>query len=111
MQVRGAPLIGVMAAYGVALAMRAEPLNGNLDAACALLAGTRPTAVNLQWAIDAMRRHLLALAPDGRAKASFAHATALAEQDVCLCRAIGEHGLSLIRAAAARKPQLVPSIS
>jgi methylthioribose-1-phosphate isomerase len=55
MQVRGAPLIGVTAAYGLALAMRADPSAVNLDAAAARLAATRPTAVNLHWALDAMR--------------------------------------------------------
>ena len=103
MQVRGAPLIGVTAAYGLALAMRDEPSDAHLDAACALLAGTRPTAVNLQWAIETMRARLLALPPAERPAAGFAHASALAEQDVDLCQAIAAHGLPLIRAAAARK--------
>jgi methylthioribose-1-phosphate isomerase len=62
MQVRGAPLIDVTAAYGLALAMRAGPSDANLDTACAVLAAARPTAVNLQWALAAMRRHLLGLA-------------------------------------------------
>ncbi|MGB7044018.1 MAG: S-methyl-5-thioribose-1-phosphate isomerase, partial [Methylocella sp.] len=66
MQVRGAPLIGVTAAYGLALAMRAGPSDANLDTACAVLAAARPTAVNLQWALAAMRRHLLALPPTER---------------------------------------------
>jgi methylthioribose-1-phosphate isomerase len=101
MRVRGAPLIGVTAAYGLALAMRAEPSDANLDAAAALLAAARPTAVNLQWAISAMRGHLLALPPAERHLAGFARAGTIAEQDVDLCQAIGEHGLRLIRAAAA----------
>jgi methylthioribose-1-phosphate isomerase len=100
MQVRGAPLIGVTAAYGLALAMRADPADANLDAACRILAAARPTAVNLQWAIDAMHGHLLALPPAQRAEAGFARAGAITEQDVGLCRAIGEHGLALIRAVA-----------
>ena len=104
MQVRGAPLIGVTAAYGMALAMRTDASDTNLDSACAILAGARPTAVNLQWAIDSMRRHLLALPPAEREQAGFAHAGAITEQDVELCQAIGGHGLGLIRAAAARKP-------
>jgi methylthioribose-1-phosphate isomerase len=103
MQVRGAPLIGVTAAYGLALAMRAEASDANLDAACRLLAAARPTAVNLQWAINSMREHLLALPASERAEASAAHAGVIAEQDAGLCRAIGEHGLPLIRAAAASK--------
>jgi methylthioribose-1-phosphate isomerase len=103
MQVRGAPLLGVMAAYGLALAMRADASDANLDAACAVLATARPTAVNLQWAIDSMRGLLLTLSPAERAPAGFAHAGAIAEQDAVLCRAIGEHGLRLIQAVAASK--------
>jgi methylthioribose-1-phosphate isomerase len=103
MQVRGAPLIGVTAAYGLALAMRAEPSDANLDAACDMLAEARPTAVNLHWALDTMRRHLLALPPAERGVAAFAHAGAIAEQDIALCEAIGEHGIALIRAASDRK--------
>ena len=104
MQVRGAPLIGVTAAYGMALAMRTDASDTNLDSACAILAGARPTAVNLQWAINSMRRHLLALPPVDREQAGFIHAGAIIEQDVELCQAIGGHGLGLIRAAAVRKP-------
>jgi methylthioribose-1-phosphate isomerase len=103
MQVRGAPLIGVTAAYGVALAMAADPSNANLDDACAMLRATRPTAVNLQWALDAMRAKLEPLAPTSRADAAFALADAIADADVALCAAIGEHGRALIEAAAARK--------
>ena len=103
MQVRGAPLIGVTTAYGLALAMREEPSDANLETACAALGAARPTAVNLQWALEAMRRHLLTLPPAERGRAGFAYADAIAEQDVGLCQAIGAHGLGLIRAAATRK--------
>ncbi|SFK69058.1 S-methyl-5-thioribose-1-phosphate isomerase [Methylocapsa palsarum] len=103
MQVRGAPLIGVTAAYGVALAMAADPSNAHLDDACALLRATRPTAVNLQWALNAMREALEPLAAPSRADAAFALAEAIAEADVALCAAIGEFGRPLIEAAAARK--------
>jgi len=103
MQVRGAPLIGVAAAYGVALAMLDEPSDKNLNEVCAQLIATRPTAVNLRWAIDVTREHLLKLPPAERAAASLARAAELAEQDICLCQAIGKHGLPLIRAAAAGK--------
>lgn len=103
MQVRGAPLIGVTAAYGVALAMRASPSDANLDAACINLAATRPTAVNLQWAVETMRAHLSPLPVAARGEASFLQAGALAEQDASLCQAIGVQGLPLIRAASARK--------
>jgi len=103
MQVRGAPLIGVTAAYGVAFAMRADPSDANLDRACAILAATRPTAVNLKWALESTRRRLSGLPPNERSPAAFSHAAAIADEDVALCEAIGEHGLALIEAAAARK--------
>ncbi len=103
MQVRGAPLIGVTAAYGLALAMRADPSGSNLAAAAARLLATRPTAVNLRFALDMMRQHLLALPEAERASAAFARANLMAEQDTSLCRAIGVNGLGLIRSAAARK--------
>ncbi len=104
MQVRGAPLIGVTAAYGVALAMRADPSDTNLDAASAKLAATRPTAVNLRWALDEMRRHLAGVAASRRAEVAMARANEIAEEDVALCAAIGDHGLALVRDIAARKP-------
>ena len=66
MQVRGAPLIGATAAYGVALAMRTDASDDNLHAACSSLLETRPTAVNLQWALDKARRTLVRLAPEIR---------------------------------------------
>jgi methylthioribose-1-phosphate isomerase len=103
MQVRGAPLIGVTAAYGLALAMRADPSRANLDAATARLAATRPTAVNLRFALDMMRQHLLILPEAERASAAFARANLMADEDTTLCHAIGEHGLGLIRTAAAGK--------
>jgi methylthioribose-1-phosphate isomerase len=103
MQVRGAPLIGVTAAYGLAFAMRDGPSDANLEAAAARLAATRPTAVNLRFAVDAMRQHLLAVPEAERARAAFAHASLIADEDIRLCHAIGEHGLGLIRAAATGK--------
>ncbi|MGD0635516.1 MAG: S-methyl-5-thioribose-1-phosphate isomerase [Beijerinckiaceae bacterium] len=103
MHVRGAPLIGVTAAYGVALALRDDASDEALAQACAMLLATRPTAVNLAWALDEMKRHLLPLADHQRKAAAYAKAEKLAEQDVELCRSIGEHGLDLIRAAAAAK--------
>jgi len=103
MQVRGAPLIGVTAAYGVALAMRADASDESLGLAVDLLARQRPTAVNLRWALDEMRRRLAPLPPAERAAAAFAHAARLADDDVAMCKRIGEHGLRLIRGIAARK--------
>ncbi|MBP2295634.1 S-methyl-5-thioribose-1-phosphate isomerase [Azospirillum rugosum] len=103
MLVRGAPLIGATAAYGVALALRADPSDAALEQACAVLLATRPTAVNLRWALERMRRHLSALPPAERAAAAYAEAAAVADEDVVINRAIGEHGAALIRQAALRK--------
>ncbi len=104
MWVRGAPLIGVTAAYGVALAMRADDSDAALLEACARLAGARPTAVNLAWAVEEMRRLLAPLAPSERARAAYAAAAAIADEDVAINAAIGDHGLAVIRALAASKP-------
>ena len=104
MIVRGAPLIGATAAYGVALAMRADASDAALEAALALLGATRPTAVNLHWALARMRHRLAPLSPEARAQSAYAEAAAICDEDVALCRAIGEHGLPLIAAIAARKP-------
>jgi len=104
MVVRGAPLIGATAAYGVALAMRADASDEALAAALALLGATRPTAVNLHWALARMRRVLSSLPAEARVDAAYAEAAAICDEDVALCRAIGEHGLPLIREIAAAKP-------
>jgi methylthioribose-1-phosphate isomerase len=104
MLVRGAPLIGVTAAYGVALAMRDDPSDANLDAAITDLAAQRPTAVNLRWALDEMRTVLASLPEADRARAAFKHAAKLATDDVEMCRKIGVHGLEIIRDIAAKKP-------
>jgi methylthioribose-1-phosphate isomerase len=103
MQVRGAPLIGATAAYGMALAMRADPSDANLSAAYDRLFASRPTAVNLRWAIDDVAGRLRPLPPEARAEAAFARARAIADEDVELCRAIGAHALPLIETIAARK--------
>ncbi|SMF46444.1 methylthioribose-1-phosphate isomerase [Tistlia consotensis] len=103
MQVRGAPLIGVTAAYGVALAMTEDPSDAGLERACATLLATRPTAVNLRWALEEMQRLLRPLGDNARRQAAYERAGELAEEDVALCRAIGGHGLALIEAAAAKK--------
>lgn len=103
MLVRGAPLIGATAAYGVALAMRAEPSDTALEGACARLLATRPTAVNLRWALERMRTRLAPLPPAARAEAAYAEAAAVCDEDVAINRAIGEHGAALIREAARRK--------
>jgi methylthioribose-1-phosphate isomerase len=102
MQVRGAPLIGVTAAYGVCLALRDDPGDASLARACEVLLATRPTAVNLRAALDAMRETLAPLPPSERVAAAWRRAAELANEDVALCRAIGEHGAKLLRDAATR---------
>ena len=103
MQVRGAPLIGVTAAYGIALAMRANAGNASLAGAHARLMKTRPTAVNLRWALDQMRALLRPLPPAKRPAAAYTRAAELVEEDVATNRAIGEHGLALFQAALKKK--------
>ena len=100
MVVRGAPLIGVTAAYGVALALREHPGDASLANAIENLVATRPTAVNLRWATERMRRTVAPLPPGARAARAYAEAAALAEEDVASCAAIGRHGLGLLRALA-----------
>jgi len=103
MRVRGAPLIGVAAAYGMALALSEDPSDAGLDAASQQLRATRPTAINLAWAVEEVRRAVASLAPDDRAKAAYDAAAALAEADVEINRALGEHGASLLHEIAKRK--------
>ena len=106
MQVRGAPLIGAVAAYGAWLAMRADPSDEGLQAACAALVATRPTAVNLRWALETMAAALAPLPPGARADAARARADALADEDVAVNRALGDHALAIIRRLAeARAPK------
>jgi methylthioribose-1-phosphate isomerase len=103
MLVRGAPLIGATAAYGVALAMREDSSDAALDRACELLVATRPTAINLRWALDEMRSVLQPLTPAARAEAAYIRAGEIADEDVAINRQLGQHGLVLIQAAAAKK--------
>ncbi|OMI00272.1 S-methyl-5-thioribose-1-phosphate isomerase [Bradyrhizobium brasilense] len=103
MLVRGAPLIGATAAYGVALAMRADASNAALERAGRMLLATRPTAVNLKWAVDEMQRALAPLAASARAEAAYARAREIADEDVEINREIGRHGLGLIETIAATK--------
>jgi len=103
MQVRGAPLIGATAAYGMALALRADPSDENVARAAETLLATRPTAVNLRWALDEVKETVSALVPGQRAAAAYRRAGEIADQDVSICRAIGEFGAKLIRIAADRK--------
>src|SRR5438132_3111738 len=96
MQVRGAPLIGATAAYGVALAAAEDPSDGGLAAATAKLAASRPTAVNLRWALAEMKCALQAVPAERRFAAAIARAGAIADADVAINRDIGEHGVALI---------------
>lgn len=98
MQVRGAPLIGVTAAYGVALSMRHHASDAALKATCDMLAKARPTAVNLRWAIERMRDLLSPLPASERAEAAWQEAARIADQDVEINAAIGRHGLEIILA-------------
>jgi methylthioribose-1-phosphate isomerase len=103
MLVRGAPLIGATAAYGMALAMRADSSDAALDRAYGTLIAARPTAINLKWALDEMRALLRPLPPARRAAAAYARASDIAEQDIAINKGIGRHGLALIEAIAASK--------
>jgi len=99
MWVRGAPLIGATAAYGLALAMRADPSDENLESAGRTLMATRPTAVNLRWAVEDVTARLAPLDAKARAEAAYARAGEICEEDVATNHAIGKHGLALIRKA------------
>jgi methylthioribose-1-phosphate isomerase len=97
MVVRGAPLIGATAAYGVALAMRADPSDASLQAAMEQLGATRPTAVNLRWALEGARDVLRRIRPSERCEAAYRFADSLCDNDIAMNRAIGEHGLTVLR--------------
>ena len=103
MVVRGAPLIGVTAAYGVALGMRADPSDGGLERAVTLLGATRPTAVNLRWALARMREVLAARAPEQRMRLAYEEAGRIADEDVAACAAIGRHGHRILEQIHARR--------
>ena len=108
MRVRGAPLIGATAAYGMALAMAQDPSDANMDAAWIFLEKTRPTAINLRWALDRCRATLRPVAEGDRAAGALALAHEIADEDVEINRRIGENGLALIREIAAKKPEGEP---
>ena len=103
MRVRGAPLIGATAAYGVALAIAADVSEGRIEHAYQLLHATRPTAVNLRWALEEMCEALLPLPEAARHAAAWKRAAEIADEDVAICSAIGDHGLPLIREAWSRR--------
>src|ERR1700735_353485 len=101
MVVRGAPLIGATAAYGWSLAIQSDPSDAHVHLAAQTLQATRPTAHNLAWALARMRRTLAGVAPAERADAAFREAGRICDDDVEQCRAIGSHGLELLRRTAA----------
>ena len=103
MKVRGAPLIGITAAFGVWLALRADP--DNLAAACQRLLATRPTAVNLQWALNRVETCVSALPAAEREPAALTLAQQLLAEDSASCSAIGDHGLSILDRLLALKRQ------
>ena len=103
MQVRGAPLVGATAAYGLCLALRHEASDAAVEKACAVLLATRPTAVNLRWALDVMRTRLRKQPYEARLRVAYEAAAAICDDDVATCEAIGDHGLALIRDAWQRK--------
>ncbi len=98
MVVRGAPLIGVTAAYGLALAMAQDPTDAMLTKACERLAATRPTAVNLRWALARLSERLRATQPLQRSALAYALAAALCDEDVRINEAIGVAGAEIIAA-------------
>ena len=106
MVVRGAPLIGATAAYGVAFAMRAGPSSKALIRALDILQATRPTAVNLRWALKRMHDALHNRGHDERFEIAWREASAICDEDVEVCRQIGVHGLELFRAAAKKSGPL-----
>jgi methylthioribose-1-phosphate isomerase len=103
MQVRGAPLIGATAAYGVCLALREDASDEALERAVDMLAATRPTAINLRWALDEMLASVRNRPREERLAAAYRRAAEICDEDVETCRRIGEHGLGLIRAHADKK--------
>ena len=110
MLVRGAPLIGATAAYGMALAMQDDSSDAAIDRAYQMLVATRPTAINLKWALEEVRSVLRPLPPSARKDAAYARADDIAEEDVAINQGIARNGLALIEAIAARKPGEVVNV-
>ena len=103
MQVRGAPLIGAVAAYGLCMALRADASDENLDRAYAILLATRPTAINLKWALDEVMAAVRNIARGQRVEAAYRRADEICDEDVAINQAIGRNGLKLIEDIARRK--------
>ena len=104
MWVRGAPLIGVLAAYGMALGMKADTCDENLQRCYDLLVKTRPTAINLKWALDRALAVLQNTPPEERKETAWRLAGEIADEDVVLCENIGQHGANIIHGIAQKKP-------
>ncbi|PKO46015.1 MAG: S-methyl-5-thioribose-1-phosphate isomerase [Betaproteobacteria bacterium HGW-Betaproteobacteria-22] len=107
MQVRGAPLIGAAAAYGIALALVDSCTDAQLSHAASALIAARPTAVNLKWAVDRMLARLLPLPLQDRLHGAWAEAAAICDEDVLLNQAIAKHGLEIIRLQSENKPRTI----
>ncbi|BBC79798.1 S-methyl-5-thioribose-1-phosphate isomerase [Acetobacter orientalis] len=103
MQVRGAPLIGAVAAYGLALALREDASDTSLENQASMLAATRPTAINLRWAIERMLTRLRPTPPAQRVAAAYEEAGRICDEDAAQNEAIGHYGLALIREIAKTK--------
>lgn len=107
MYVRGAPLIGATAAYGVCLALREDPSDASLRRATELLQATRPTAINLRWALETMMTAVAKLPEAERVASAFKCAGEICDEDVELCRSMGRHGLELIRSLWQEKGETI----
>jgi len=103
MQIRGAPLIGATAAYGVCLALRADPSDESLERAYATLLATRPTAINLMWALDEMVAAVRNRPRAERVAAAYRRAAEISDEDIAINQAMGRHGCALIEDVARRK--------
>jgi methylthioribose-1-phosphate isomerase len=108
MQTRGAPMIGAVAAYGLCLALRADASDGTLEHAYATLLATRPTAVNLRWALDEVMASVRNQPRGARVDAAYARAASICKEDIAANEAIGDHGLAIIERIAAAKPSGTP---
>jgi len=108
MWVRGAPLIGATAAYGIARQMTRDPSDASLARAYDTLHATRPTAINLRWALDDLKARLAPMPEGARAEAATVRARAICDEDVETNRSIGAHALEVIRGLAAEKPEGEP---
>ncbi|MEM7279530.1 MAG: S-methyl-5-thioribose-1-phosphate isomerase, partial [Pseudomonadota bacterium] len=108
MLVRGAPLIGATAAYGMALACISDPSDAAINAAGKTLEATRPTAINLRWAIRKVKKELLSLQESDRRKASWELAARICDEDVACNSKIGDYGVELLAAIAGKKKDGAP---